>query len=520
MRRILLLFILSITLTHTTNAQVEQTHRFELEKKNTDNYFSVLSAGEDGLVVFRDTDDYKKGEGNEWQVIALDTALQEKWEIAMTINLEYTFKGFELAYGHLYLLFRTGEYVKSDYHLVDIDIEDGTVNRYDMPNEIEMYPSHMIIFEDKLILGAYVKKAPTLFSYTFGDNKMEVIKGFFKDKTELVDLTDNENGTFNTVSLEKDYAGSFLKFRTYSNEGDILFERDVEMEDDHRILSAKSTSLAGGNIAITGTYSSNNSYFSQGIYFAIVKPEGQKNVIRHYDFDDFEHFFDYLNPNRAERIQRKIQEKAANGKEFKYSSRINLHKVQTTEDGYLLAAEIYNPQFDNAGSRFLYNDPYSASTSRNTGRANYGYVKQVSRLQNLEEASAFKYIQSLIIKLDNNGKIKWDNSMKIDDLETESLEQVVDFTESNGTLNMVYLNDEQIIFKTVDKNESVPPQSMDLKLKFPTDDIRHTYNGMGGAVHWYDNNFFVWGYHKVENKVNSEIEPRRSVLYINKIEFK
>ncbi|MEL7002606.1 MAG: hypothetical protein AAFN93_07700, partial [Bacteroidota bacterium] len=211
MRLILLLSISLIITPYITRAQLEQTHRFELEKKNTDNYFSVLSAGKEGVVIFRDTDDYKKGEGNEWQVVALDTTLQEKWEIEMSIDLDYIFKGYELAYGHLYLLFRTGEYIKSDYHLVAIDINDGTVDRYDIPNEIEMYPSHMIIFEDKLILGAYVKKAPTLFSYTFGTNKMEVVKGFFKDKTELVDLNDNGNGTFNTVTLEKDYTGSFLK---------------------------------------------------------------------------------------------------------------------------------------------------------------------------------------------------------------------------------------------------------------------------------------------------------------------
>ena len=53
-------FLCYFFLTTVAYGQVKQTHIYELEKKNTDDFFTVLPAGDKGVVVFRDTDDSKK----------------------------------------------------------------------------------------------------------------------------------------------------------------------------------------------------------------------------------------------------------------------------------------------------------------------------------------------------------------------------------------------------------------------------------------------------------------------------
>jgi hypothetical protein len=55
-----------------------------------------------------------------------------------------------------------------------------------------------------------------------------------------------------------------------------------------------------------------------------------------------------------------------------------------------------------------------------------------------------------------------------------------------------------------------------IRLPNPDDEIRSEKENEGGVLHWYDNVFFVWGYHTVRN---TTLEDRvREVFYINKIE--
>jgi uncharacterized membrane protein YhiD involved in acid resistance len=48
--------------TVNTLAQVQQTHRYEREHKNSDEYYSVISLQEEGIALLREKDKY---EGNK-----------------------------------------------------------------------------------------------------------------------------------------------------------------------------------------------------------------------------------------------------------------------------------------------------------------------------------------------------------------------------------------------------------------------------------------------------------------------
>ena len=265
-------------------AQVSQNGRYEMEKKNTDDYFAVLSAGKQGVIIFRDIDDFRKGEGDIWKIVSLNTALEERWDKEIGIDIKFTIVAYELKDEHLYLIFRKSEFSKSDYYIVRIGVLDGEVERYDVSNEIELELRHIILVNERLVFGGYVRFSPTLMSYKLGDDRLEVIPGFFKDKSDILDLRPNDNGTFNVVTQEKEYQGYFLRLRTYSEQGEILFEREIRMLSGNKVISAKSTGLEGGNVAIVGAYGLPNSQYSQGIYSIIAKPKGQKNAINLYAF--------------------------------------------------------------------------------------------------------------------------------------------------------------------------------------------------------------------------------------------
>lgn len=521
--RILFLSLLLFSTSFYGHAQVQQVNRYEMEKKNTDDFFTVLPAGKYGLVIIRDTNrDWltrNKTGGDNWEITALDTTFQDLWHHELSIDYGYVFKGYDLTDRKLYMLFRDGEMEKNDYHIIQLDIPTGEIERYDIENELALRLSHLTVVEDHIIFAGYIRNSPTVVSYEIGSKKLEVIPGFFKDRSDVIDLRTNDNGTFNVLTLEKEYEGFFVRYRTYAKGGTILFERAVDLKDDIRILSGKSTDFIDGNLAMVGSYGGKSSYYSRGIYFAIIKPEGQENIINRIDFTEIEHFFDYMRPKRAERIKNKIIRKNEAGKDYKYPSRILMHEVQPVSDGFLITGEIYDPKYDRMIRPEYTDDYFNPAGTRTNPTANYGYVRQPSQLVNSNEVNHYEYLQTLILKLDKNGQLVWNESFVIDEVESASLEPVVDLTVKHDSLYMLYRMEEQLSYKVLADQDTSFHEKLDIKLKYPNDELKYNYDLIGGTHHWYDKNFFIWGYHKVENKTNSEVDKRRNVLFINKIRF-
>lgn len=512
--RIGLIIFLSLIFYLKGTSQIVQTHRYELEKKNTDKFFTVLPSGEDGVIIFRETDEYKKG--NIWQITSLDTTLTERWQSDLALHSKYIFKGYDLTPGKLHLLFREGEYEKKDYQLISIDILSGETERFDIENEIPLRLSHITMLSDRLILGGYVNFSPTIVHYPFGGEGFEVVPGFFKDRSMIVDMRDNGNSTFNTVTIENDYLGNFLRVRTYSYDGDILFEREVKLEEGYKVLGAKTSGFIDGNIIVSGTYGIRKSNYAVGVYFVVVKPEGQENLIKFYDFSDFQHFFDYMPEKRSERVRERMAKRVDSGKDFHFPSRLVLHDIIKTDKGFLMSAELFDPEYQVRNTTL--NGFENQQQMEKRSMASQSYAKQPSRLLNVDDAVRFEYLESIVFELDKKGKLIWDNSMKIEDTELFSLEQVVHITQHLNNVHMVYRSEEDIHQKTIGA-DSVFSLKDPIKLVSDNDEITHTYNGVGRSENWYENNFIVWGYHKIENEVDAD-EKIRKVLYVNKLVIK
>ncbi|MEP2774185.1 MAG: hypothetical protein ABJH05_18655 [Fulvivirga sp.] len=526
MRIKLLVGLFTIGVTFLAQSQVKQTERYEMEKKNTDDFFTVLSAGEKGAVIVRDVNkefSFKtKSKGDAWEITAVDTTLQEVWQKEINVDYGHVFKAFEITDDDLYLLFRDGEFEKNDYRLVTINIASGDTSSYVIENELALDLSHITVLNKKLmVLAGYVRYSPTLVSHTIGSKKFEVIPGFFKDRSDVIDLRSNENGTFNVLTLEKGYEGFFIRLRTHGYDGAILFEREVRMQEQYRVLSGRSTGFIDGNIIITGAYGGRNSYYSQGIYLAIAKPEGQDNIVKYIDFTEMEHFFDYMRPKRAERLRNKVKRKREMGKDYNYNARLLLHEVLKTKEGFVVSAEVYDPRYDRMGRPEFDNNYFSPNNNNNQNfsGANYNYVRQPNRLANVDQANHFEYLESIVLSLNTKGDLLWDQSFTIDDVETASLEPVVDLTLDQEHLLMLYKNEEEVSYKYIQPQDTAWQEKVPILLTHENDEIKHNYDLIGGTEHWYGRNFFVWGYHKVGNNVNPAIDKRRNVLFINKVKF-
>ena len=87
-------------------AQIEQPVRYELKKINKENYYSVVSADEFGIVIFRESNEKQMVKEQLWEVIMLDTDLNEKWKKDFKFDKQLSFVGYEYRNNYFYLLFR------------------------------------------------------------------------------------------------------------------------------------------------------------------------------------------------------------------------------------------------------------------------------------------------------------------------------------------------------------------------------------------------------------------------------
>jgi hypothetical protein len=88
-----------------TYAQLEQPGRIEIPIDDDDEYFEVVSAGERGIVLYREVENRETRMERKYQVALIDTAINLKWESYFYIDLRYIMRGFEHFENHFYLLF-------------------------------------------------------------------------------------------------------------------------------------------------------------------------------------------------------------------------------------------------------------------------------------------------------------------------------------------------------------------------------------------------------------------------------
>ena len=516
MHKGLLLLVIPFLLAVNVFAQ-QQIARYEQEKKDNGEYFTVISGGQDGLLLIRE-DHSIRGAQNKWILTKLNTELQEDWVQELTVEDKFEFRAYEYSDGHLYVVFMEAERIVSQFLILDVNLRNGRILPYSVKNELAFELTNIIALQEHVILAGFVRDSPTILSYKAGETKFDVVPGYFTAKSDIIDLNINMDGmTFNIVTMERSYTGYFLRLRTYSFDSDILFEREVKMRDNLQIIDGRTLGFVDGNIAIAGSYGSQSSNFIQGMYFAIIRPEGQDNLVKYHDFGEFEHFFDYTNPRRAEKLEERASEMAERGKDMKLSLRLFLKNMIDLNGEYVLFAEVYDQKYNRSAG--YYNSPYGYMPYNRYSALYdpylYRYYRDPTRNFGSDQTPSFEFLESIVVGIDREGNITWDNSLVVDNADSESLMNLVDAFASREYIHMLYKLEDELVHKSIPFT-SAPVEEfvMEVELDEADEDIRSQLDDVGGVQFWYGNAFYVWGFHRVAGQ-----EGKRNVIFINKIIF-
>jgi len=516
--------ILSLIFTFVSfnlSAQLTQPARYEREHKSYDHDFIVISMGEKGLALVCDTEKSEKNHKN-WEVVFLDTALQESWSTKLEIDNRMSLLGYDYRDGNVYLIYQEPEANGREIILTVIQSAGHTVNQHKFKPGVNIRFTHFSVLENKAIFGGYINTEPALLMYDFHTENTKVIPGIFQKKVELMDVRINSNDSFNVLLVERSPTTSKnLVVRTYDTQGLMLIDDVIPIEEGKSIVEAMTSTLIRDELVILGTWTYGLGRQVAGIFSVKVDPFTEQKV-NYYGLAELSHFLDYLKPKKAARIKANAERRKNEGKPFEFRSYLSTVKIEETKEGFCFLMEAYdpsgyyNPRTGNPYSRYgnypNYYSPYGYNAS--TMPMYYNSLPYGSNPSTLSNNSRTVNRSSLIF-FDAQGRVIADHTMKFQSVRQSTKDQVSDFIYSRDVTMLACKNEEEIIFQASGPDGiTVSEEKIKPELKKNSETIHSESMENSSIRAWYNRYFYVYGYHTVKDHVD---HTSRDVFYVNKI---
>lgn len=499
MIKILCIFLVYSLSMGTSIGQISQTARLEFEKKDRfSEDYEVVPFGQNGLILIKKEFEYLS-KNNKWEFSNYSENLQEKWKI----EYETPRKQFPLLHYQntefLYWLFAEPD-EKTAITILKIDILSGEYEEIkgDLLAVNEL--SHFQVLGTKAFFAGKFQSKPVVALFNFFDGGNKVLPNLFLKPTEiLVDMkVDNQKKTIivstHTQSLKTDCEFSVFEF---SNEGKLLNNLNLPISDHKNLLTAQVIKNDKNENLIIGNYGNECNNLSVGLF---AGKESTNPNFSFYDFNAFNHFFDYLGPKKSEKVQEKIEKKKGTGKEPKLKQNLLIHELKVTKNAIWLVAENYFTNFVNP-------------TINNSVYQN-GSIFSKRNERNIEN---FKFTNAIICKFDLNGKLIWDNSFAMKDLESEQLFSKIEFNEINNQLLVAYSDNGKISTLKLDENgKEISRQIYEAKDYLGLQKLKWTEDAL--LFEWYNQHFLFTGYQSISTNDNPN-GKNREVFFISKLSF-
>lgn len=500
------------------SAQIFQSARFEKEQKLSDPEFILISMKEEGLILVRDKEKFKEGK-QVWELIRLDTTLQEVWSLELDIESRLRLVGYEYKNNLLYLLFRLGEHEASELTLFTIQTNSKDIKRHSINQELSFRVTHFNPLETSIALGGYVSNEPAILLYDLESEKAKLVPGFFISDTELLDLRINSNNTFNTLIADRTSKQRMrLILKTFDASGALLLEDIMEIDPKKTILSGVTTTLLNDDLLIAGTWSEGNSKQASGIYSTLIDPFSEQ-AINYYDFGQLDHFLDYQSPKRVATYKLRSQQANKAGEIPDFKTYASPMRLEEQPQGFALLTEVYQP------STGLNSSPYWNSTmSMPYGYSPYGYNPFMNRYYNspyqynTSQTGESKMLHASLVIFDSRGKKIQDYGLKLEDKKLNGLEQTADFIFYKDIVALAYKKEKELRVIMANPDGTSVADTVFTKLSNPEEIVKNNSDVNSFTRFWYKNVFYVWGYQSIKNTGRKMENVTRYVFYVNKVE--
>jgi hypothetical protein len=480
--------------------------------------------GRNGLALVRDTEKFD-GSKRKWEVIFLDTLLQEVRNTKILVNQRMSILGHEYNGGNVYLIFQEPQNPGQPVDIFEFNPSDSLFREHSFKPEVNVRFTHFTALKSKAIFGGYINREPALLLYDLSEEKAKIVPGVFQPNVDLADVRVNTNGTFNALLVEGRMSkNKKLVVRTYDADGVVLVDDVIPIEEGKTVLEAVTSSLVRDEMIIIGTWTYGAGKQAAGIFSVVVDPFHDQQI-NFYDFSMLSHFFDYMKPKRVAKIKAKAEWRKSAGKTPEFRTYLASVKLAETKEGFGFLCEVYDASYARTNaypygfSPYTYNpygyNPYGGFNSM-PNRYYTPYYTNPYTTSSWQPAE-FEMINASVCFFDTHGKLVSDHSLKFKDVKLNSKEQVSDFIVYNDQTIMMYKGKKEVSVKVTESDgTTVKEETITPELKNPNETIRSETQNDSSIRAWYDRYFFVYGYEALRDNVKRE---SHDVFYINKIKM-
>lgn len=482
--RILLFFVLSPLLGLSQNL-------VNIPVAGNSSQVRAVNLKENGIIVL------DKNSDNMLNIQKIDTSLNQVWETQTDIPAKANFIDEFFDGQFLYIILEPRN--AKSYTILKISSAFSAFQKFEFTVPANFQYGFFAANDRIISLGGVVKSEPliALMETSFGTPKY--ITGSAKGTLELqsINLTDE---TILATFINTHKKTNQIIFREYDYSGKVLSNKNIPSDNNVTFLSAKyfdshHKSLVVGNYGI-GKTPSNGFHSSQGIFVTDV----EKANTRYYSFDQFKNLFGFMSDRQKDRLEKQVKKKKDKGSEYSFDYRLFISGLQFSGNQTRIIGEVFQPEFRSRNYSGMYGlSPFYSNMY--WGRPmlyNYYWLNSPFygyNYRNSQVFDGFRYLEGVIISIDEDGNLLWDNSFpyknqKYYDLATHlkvsSLgANTMAMYSSGSKLNVAKLNQTGSV---LDKEE-FDPESLDLQ-------FRNKKAEFSNFEHWYDNVYFNWGVQK------------------------
>ncbi len=500
--------ILALAQEADTSSIIKQTDRLEIPLTNDYQDFTVISGEGNGLMVVSEVDT-EIGNGEEWNILLLDTTFQLKHRTSIASGREIYFKGHEYADHNYFLLFGKQQIRQEELTVIKYNATNGDTTTFKINTVFPIDLEYFEVIGSTIIFGGYAYYKPVVMLYNMNTKLPKVISGIYNNVSSILDVIPNDQlGIFSIVMSERlPGKQGTVTIKSYTADGTPIQDRRLDPGENRTLLDAASTSFLSGYQYVAGTYAKRKSEFSRGLYVSRLK-NGIQESMAYHNYGDLENFFVHFSDRKEKRVKERIQRRKALGKRIKFNYRLTAHNIIEQDDQYILIGEAYYPRYRNSSQTY---------GSRAGGFGGQGLPNSFNPY-----FIGYKYTHAVVVAFDKTGSILWDNSFEINDVETRSLREYVKVHVDKGSKKIVlmYLYDNKIRSKVIEKGQIIEGKTINpVKLTYETDKAKSSDKEKEGIEKWYGNKFYAYGTQKIKNITQRGSKASRKIFYINKIEY-
>ena len=495
-----------------------QSIRMEIESKSAIDQYNIVPIGEKGIIIFYETMQSESARNEKWIFSKYDTSFNEIWttEYPLLNNLSYSKYYVDTLF--MYALFVYGrqfEIVKLNIETSAIEVIKGSSAQGEMqvqaliaqdgnlyfggnlaPSESKVFARSTLgfIFFPLMFIPNFMPEREAFLTHVNLETKVSRgidfgLKGFSsvasiaKDtfNNKIYVLLKNANGRNSTIH--------FQDFKTNGQRSKASIIKPFTKQ--YQLLDGKLSVINTSESVLLGTYSKNGNSGSQGFYFSKIV-NGKQDFIQYHSFTTFKNFFEYLNVEEKERIQKRIQRKKARGKDLDLDYRLLIHDLISDSIQYTMVAEAYQPRFHTEfRTVWMYGRPME---------------------QPYEVFDGYQYSHAIIAAFDTNGRLKWDNWFSINNIMSYNLNEKVKAIKNGDSILLGFHYKGIIKYKNIYENQ-ISDHVINPENDKPESNILNYYNNLD---FWYKNYMIAYGIERASD--DEYFSKRNTVFYLNKIQ--